>query len=266
MNYFKNALFLALVIALILFSLGCSQKNSQPNEMESSAALTVSAAASLKDVMAEIKKKYLQEKPNVTITFNFGASGSLQQQIEQGAEVDVFLSAATKQMNALQDKDLIIMDTRKDFLENKLVLIVPQDSAEVNDFKDLLNKNVKKIGIGEPKSVPVGQYAEELLTNIDIIDGIKSKVVYGKDVREVLTWVGTGNADAGIVYETDAKISKKVKIVLRAPEGSHKPVYYPAAVIKNSKNINAARDFTDFLYSSKAQPIFEKYGFAFIAE
>lgn len=226
--------------------------------------LTISVAASLKDVMKEIKEVYQKENPNITLTFNFGSSGSLQKQIEQGAEVDVFISAATKQMDELEDKGLIIEDTRRDFLENKIVLIVPLDSSGINNFNDLLQDKVKKIGIGEPKSVPAGQYSEQVLTNLDIIDSLKSKFVYAKDVKEVLLWVETGNVDAGMVYETDAKVSDKVKVVARAPEGSHKPVYYPAAVIKESKNREAAKDFVNFLYSSKAKPIFEKYGFIFI--
>jgi len=226
--------------------------------------LTVSAAASLKDVMEEIKEIYEKENLNITLTYNFGSSGSLQKQIEQGAEVDVFISAATKQMDELEDKGLIIEDTRKGFLENKIVLIVPLESSEITDFKDLLEDNVKKIGIGEPKSVPAGQYGEEALTNLNIIDSLNSKFVYAKDVKEVLMWAETGNIDAGLVYETDAKASNKVKVVARAPEGSHRPIYYPAAVIKESKNQEAAKDFVNYLYSSKAKPIFEKYGFIFI--
>lgn len=98
------------------------------------------------------------------------------------------------------------------------------------------------------------------------MNSIKSKIAYGKDAKEVLTWVETGNADAGIIYETDAKISKNVKIVMKAPEGTHQPVVYPAAVLKDSKNMNAAKEFINYLYSSKAQPVFEKYGFVFIAK
>jgi len=236
----------------------------ESSKAKSSVELTISAAASLKDVMEEIKEVYEKENSNITLTFNFGSSGSLQKQIEQGAEVDVFISAATKQMDELEDKGLIIEDTRRNFLENKTVLIVPLDSSGINDFNDLLQDKVKKIGIGEPKSVPAGQYSEQVLTNLDIIDSLKSKFVYAKDVKEVLLWVETGNVDAGMVYETDAKVSDKVKVVARAPEGSHKPVYYPAAVIMESKNQRAAKDFVNFLYSSKAKPIFEKYGFIFI--
>lgn len=270
MRNFKRIMTLTTAVSLIALMVSCGQRSTEQNKSLESlkevkpVTLTISAAASVKDAMEEVKTAYSKEKSNVTITYNFGGSGSLQQQIEQGAEVDVFISAATKQMDALKDKGLIMEDTSKNFLENKVVLVVPRDSHAVTDFNDLSTDKVKKIGLGEPKSVPVGQYTEEVLTKLKILDSIKAKVVYGKDVKEVLTWVETGNADAGIVYETDAKISDKVKVVAKAPEGSHKPVYYPAAVIKASKNSDDAKAFINYLFSSKAKPVFEKYGFAFI--
>ena len=133
--------------------------------------------------MEEVKAAYAEEKPNVILTCNFGSSGSLQQQIEQGAEVDVFFSAAAKQMDALQEKGLIVEDTRKNILENKIVLIVPKDVTSVTDFNDLTSDNVKKIALGETKSVPVGQYSEEVLKKLNLMDTIESKVVFGKDVK-----------------------------------------------------------------------------------
>jgi len=266
----NKILLIPLVILISVFLISCVISNvNTDNAQESSKdtkhiELTISAAASLKNVMTEIKTAYLKENSNVTITYNFGSSGSLQKQIEQGAMADVFLSAAAKQMDELEDKGLIIEDTRKDFLENKIVLIVPAESSGVTGFKDLLTDKVKRIGLGEPKSVPVGQYGEEVLKKLDIVDLVDSKIVYAKDVKEVLAWVETGNADAGIVYETDTKVSDKVKLVARAPQGSHRPVYYPAAVLKESRNQESAKNFVNFLYSSKAKPIFEKYGFVFM--
>ena len=198
--------------------------------------LTVSAASSLKDAMNEIKDVYVKETSDVNITYNFGSAGSLQQQIENGAEVDVFVSSAQKQMDALKDKGLLEDETRKDLLGNNLVLIVPKDSALSVNFEELAGDKVKKLALGEPKSVPVGQYSEEVFSKLNISEKVKPKAVYGKDVKEVLTWVETGNVDAGIVYETDAKVSQKVKVVATAPTGSHKPIEYPASVIKSSKN------------------------------
>lgn len=232
----------------------------QPEE-EKPVSLTISAAASLKDAMEEIKQQYGKEKPNVTITYNFGSSGSLQQQIEQGAPVDIFRSAAAKQMNALKERNLIIEETNKNLLENKVVLIAPKDSTLLKEFTDLADDRVKKIALGEPKSVPVGQYSEEILISMKIKEKVQPKAVFARDVREVLTWVETGNADAGIVYETDAKVSDKVKVVASAPENSHKPVVYPVAVIKSSQNIDAAKEFLQFISGDKGKAVFEKFGF-----
>ncbi len=157
-------------------------------------------------------------------------------------------------------------NTRKDILENNIVLVVPGDSSAVAGFEDLATDKAGKIALGETKSVPVGQYSEEVLSNLGIMEEIRSKVVFGKDVKEVLTWVETGNVDAGMVYETDAKVSEKVRVVAHAPKGSHKPVVYPAAVIKDSKSIEASKEFMGFLCSEEAKQIFQKYGFAHIAK
>lgn len=211
--------------------------------------------------MEEIKPLYSQQNPKIGLTYNYGASGSLQRQIEQGAPVDIFISAATKQMDALQQKSLLLDETRKNLLKNQVVLIEPEKATTINDFKDLSSNSVKKIALGEPKSVPAGQYAQQVLTSLKISDQVKSKVVYANDVRQVLNFVETGNADAGIVYLSDAKSSNKVKIVATAPENSHSPVVYPSAVLKSSKNVDAAKDFVQFLFGNQAKTVFEKWGF-----
>lgn len=223
--------------------------------------LNLSAAASLKDSLDEVKQLYSTDKSNITLTINYGSSGTLQQQIEQGADVDVFISAAAKQMDALQNKDLIVKDSRKNLLLNDIVLVVPKNNITIKSFDDLITDKVKKIALGEPKSVPVGQYAEQVFTKQGILDKIKTKATYGNDVKQVLSWVETGNADAGIVYITDAKVSSKVQVVASAPADSHDPVVYPAAIIKSSKKVDAANDFMKFLTSDKAKAVFEKYGF-----
>lgn len=273
MNIKKTIIF-SLVTLMMIFSAACSKsapepsadKTQEPSKEVKSVTLTIAAAASLKDSMEEIKTAYVKEKSGVNITYNFGASGTLQQQIEQGADTDIFISAAAKQMDALKDKKLIIDDTRKNLVGNRLVLVVPKDSSGVSDFKDLAGDKVKKVALGEPKSVPAGQYAEEVLKKLNILDAVKSKAVYAKDVKEVLTWVETGNVDAGVAYETDAKASGKVQIAAVASEDSHKPILYPAAVISGSKNQDAAKDFLNYLYSEKAKPVFEKYGYTFVAK
>jgi molybdate transport system substrate-binding protein len=225
--------------------------------------LTVSAAISLKDALDEVKQIYTTEDPGTSIALNYGASGTLQLQIEQGAPVDVFLSAAPKQMDALEMKGLLLEGTRKDLLGNEVVLIVPKDSTlGISSFEVLSRANVKQVALGEPSTVPAGQYAKEVLTNLGIYDAVKSKAVLGKDVRQVLTYVETGNVDAGVVYQTDALSAAKVKIVAQAPANSHAPVIYPVAVIKSSKHPTAAKQFAEFLSSPKAASVFQKYGFS----
>lgn len=260
-----------LILAMVVFSLaGCGAKSTSTATKEAEkkpVTLTISAAASLKDSMEEIKKVYTEANSNVTINYNFGASGALQQQIEQGAESDLFISAATKQMDALKDKGLILDDTKVNLLGNSVVLVVRSDYSGSLDFKDVDGSKVNKIGLGEPKSVPVGQYAEEIFTSLNTLDKVKAKAVYGKDVREVLSWVETGNVDAGVVYATDAKASDKVKVAATASKDLYKtPVVYPAAVIKASKNADDAKAFLEFLKGSKAKEVFEKYGFEFLVK
>jgi molybdate transport system substrate-binding protein len=250
-------LFLIMIIALA----GCSESNSS-NAKKKSVNLTISAAASLKDAMDELNVKYTKENPEVTFTINYGASGALEQQIEQGADADLFLSAAAKQMDQLTSKGMIIEDTNRNLLANQLVLVVPVDSkVNLKNFADVTSKDIKKLALGEPKSVPAGQYAEEAFTKLGILNSVKSKAVYGQNVREVLTWVGSGNADAGVVYASDAKVSSEVKVVATAAEDTHSPIVYPAAIIKSSKNSDAAKAFLDYLGSSEAKTVFQKYGF-----
>lgn len=225
-------------------------------------SLTVSAAISLSNALQEIKPLYEQSQQSAKIKYNFGASGALQQQIEQGAPVDVFVSAALKQMDSLQQKGLIVPETRRNLLTNRLVLVVPENGRSLASFKDLTSSQIKRIAVGEPKSVPAGQYTEEVFENLGIFQQVKPKLVYGNNVRQVLTFVETGNVDAGIVYLTDAKESDKVRQVATAAENLHSPIVYPIAVLKNSKNIPTARGFVQFLSGNVAREIFEKYGFS----
>ncbi|HUJ32546.1 MAG TPA: molybdate ABC transporter substrate-binding protein [Candidatus Acidoferrum sp.] len=224
--------------------------------------LTVSAAISLKDVLDEIQTAFLAADPTIALRFNLGASGTLQRQIEQGAPVDVFISASTEQMDALASKGFIFPETRKDLVKNSVVLITPEQTHGVSSFPDLLHPSVRIIAIGDPQTVPAGKYAREVLIHFGLYDKLKPKFVFAKDVRQVLTYVETGNADAGIVYATDARASKTVSVVATAPDNSHSPVVYPVAVVAGSRNSAAAKTFVDFLLGSKAAAIFEKYGFA----
>lgn len=226
--------------------------------------LTLSVAASLKDAVTEAEAAYAQGHADVDFRNNFGSSGTLAGQIEEGAPVDVFLSASAKQMNELETKGLIEAGTRHNLLRNSLVLIAPRDS-NLRDFQGLVNPSIRLIALGDPASVPVGQYGKQTLTALKLMDKLKTKLVLGKDVRQVLTYVETGNADAGIVYGTDALISGKVRVVATAPESTHNPIIYPVAVVKGGHSEEAARKFVDYLGSPAALAIFQKYGFT-IAE
>lgn len=224
--------------------------------------LTVSAAASLKDVMTEIGKVYETDFKGQKVVFNYGASGALQQQIENGAPVDLFISAAAKQVDDLDKKGFLLTNSKFELLKNDIVLIVPLGSTMgIKDFSGLTMDKIKRIGIGEPKSVPVGQYSLEVFKFLNIQSNLDSKLIFGKDVRAVLNWVETENVDAGIVYRTDALLSDKVKIIGSAPKDSHSPVIYPVAIVKDSKSINQAKEFLTFLKSKKIKDIFIKYGF-----
>ena len=255
------------LISLLLFSLavaGCtsSENGDKAQENASQKEVYIVAAASMTDAVKEIGANYEKQHSDVKLMYNFGSSGALQSQIEQGAPADVFISAAQKQMNALEEENLIDKATRKDLLENKVVLIVPKDSTLVlDDFAAAATDKVSKIALGERKSVPVGQYSEEIFTNLNVWADIKAKAVYASDVRQVLSWVETGEVDCGVVYATDAAISDKVKVLLEAPAGTHKPVVYPAAMVSSSKNPEIAKDFLAYLSQDEQKAILAKYGF-----
>lgn len=224
--------------------------------------LNISAAASLTDALNKIAESYKKTAQNTKLTFSFGASGTLQIQIEQGASADLFLSAAKKQMDALSAKGLIAEDTKVNLLVNKVVLIVPASSAKgISSFEDCISSKVSVIALGDPASVPVGQYAKEIFTNLKGWDAVSKKANLGTDVKQVLSWVESGNADCGVVYATDAALSNKVKIIAEAPSGSTTPVIYPAAVLKNSTKADAAKAFLKYLQTEEAGKIFSSYGF-----
>lgn len=239
---------------------GTTQADSRAKEP---VELTILAAASLTDVYNEIKTLYEAANPNVTLTFSYGGSGALQTQIEEGAPADLFLSAATKQMTALQEQGLMEDDSIVQLLENKVVLIVPADSSlEVASFEDVTTDKVTMIGLGEPGSVPVGQYSEEIFTTLGTLDEVKAKANYGSDVRTVLSWVETSAVDCGVVYATDAYTTDRVKIVCEAPEGSCKRVIYPAGIVKASGQKEEAAKFLEYLQSDETSKLFASYGFS----
>ncbi|NET28502.1 molybdate ABC transporter substrate-binding protein [Okeania sp. SIO1I7] len=262
----KNRILVLICMAILscLLTISCSQTrdNSSSDLTASTINLTVSAATSLKDAMEEIEPIYEQKNTNTSLTLNLSSSGSLRQQIEQGAPVDLFISASPSHINILQEKGLIIDESRRDLLKNQMVLIVPtENTAAVNTFQDLTKDTIQNISIGEPESSPAGKYAQEVLTSLGIYQTVEPKIVFAKNVRQVLNYVATGNVDAGIVYRTDTNASNAVNIVANAPDDSHTPVVYPIAVIKDSKNIEAVKQLEEFMFTPEAKAVFEKYGF-----
>lgn len=265
-EYLMKKTVVALLIGSIILAPLCAGGSKEKAAPAEKTEIMLSAAASLKNCIQDLSAMYTEKNPQITITSNFGASGALQQQIEQGAPADIFFSAGIKQMNALKEKGMMLDSSIKNILENKVVLITPKNAAALDSFEALAGDSVKKIGVGEPKSVPVGQYTEQVFQNLGLTDKVASKLVLAKDVREVLSWVETGNVDAGVVYETDAKISKDVTICATAPENSHKKVIYPIGVVKASAHAAEAQKFVDFLFSDAAKEVFARYGFTVISK
>jgi len=228
--------------------------------LASAADLTVSAAASLTDAFKVLKAAFEKTHPGTTVIYNFGASGSLLRQIENGAPVDVFASADQKTMDQAASKNLIVPATRVNFVQNGIVLVQPSDSKiHIKGIADLTQANVKRIAIGNPATVPAGRYTQEALTNAKIWDAVQPKLVPGESVRQTLDYVTRGEVDAGFVFATDAKIAgAKVRFVQEAATTTK--VTYPIAVIAASKNPQA-KPFIDFVVGPEGQKILHSYGF-----
>lgn len=258
----KKVIALLLIFTLAFGIYGCSSdKPDSNNPVE----LTISAAASLTEAYGELKEIYESEK-GVKLIFNFAASGTLQKQIEEGAEVDVFVSAGKKQMDALDEKELIIKDTRENIYRNELALIVPEEyKGKIKTINDLVGTDLK-LSIGIPETVPVGQYAKEALEYLGVWDELEPNIVYGKDVSQVLTYVEKGEVEAGVVFSSDSVRAKQSHIAEIFTEESHKPIVYPAAVVASTKDIKTSKDFLEFLRTDKAKEILEKYGFKIYTE
>lgn len=249
----KNSLFLILMMVASLFPVTVSGKQK--------VQLMISAAASLQGPLETIATLYQQDNPDVKLILNFGSSGSLRQQIEHGAPVDIFFPAAVKDMNVLTEKQLVLTETRKDMLRNSMVLVVSEQGEWIKSFSDLTSKRLSQIAVGHPDSVPAGMYAREALTYLELWQEVEGKIIFAKDVKQVLTWVATGNVDAGFVYYTDAKSVDSVKVVAAVPEKSHTPIVYPVAVLKSSLNPKEAGRFIKYLTSAKASKVFVEHGF-----
>lgn len=225
--------------------------------------LTISAAISTKDAVEALGKRFTHAHPGVRLRYNFGASGELQKQIEAGAPVDVFVSAAQRQMDELERRGLIVPASRRVFARNVLVAIKPADSTvDLSKPADLLHPRVQKIVIGNPKTVPVGQYTEESLRALGLWDRLQPRLVFAENVRQALDYVARGEVDAGFVYATDAVLRReRVREAFRPPEDTYRPVTYPVAVVKDSKLAALAQAFVDLLVGPEGRAVLGRLGF-----
>jgi len=230
--------------------------------LTAAADLTVSAASSLTNAFTEIAGSYEKANPGTRVLLNFGSSGSLLQQISRGAPVDVFASADLETMDRAQKQNLLVQDTRSDFVANKLVVVVPSDSIKrMQSLADLNAAELVRLGIGTPESVPAGRYAKQALEAAGLWDVLSSRYVFGQNVRQVLDYVARGEVDAGFVYATDAAVMKdRVTVVLEVR--TSQPILYPIAAVKGGGHENAARRFIDFVKSEPGQQVLAKFGFS----
>jgi molybdate transport system substrate-binding protein len=252
----KYAIPAILTIGAVLASAAFCHSDPSDNE------ILVSAAISLKNAFEDIGSIY-EKRTGIKVRFNMGASGLLQKQIESGAPVDVFASAGEKQMDELQSRGLIMADTRRNFARNVLVLVVaPQSKLPIHSFADLGRSEVTRIAIGNPKTVPAGQYAQEALTNLKLWDKLQARFVLAENARQVLDYVLRGETDAGLVYASDASaVHGQAPIAAYAPKDSHSPILYPIAVVNDTKARNNAQRFIDLTLSAEGQAVLKKYGF-----
>lgn len=275
----KVSLFVAMLLLLALTA--CSPKQAKTADTESSNAakdktasntkkggeVFIAAASSLKSIMEEtLIPGFIKSHPSYTVTGTYDSSGKLQKQIEEGLDADIFLSAATKQMDALDGGGLVDNSSITMLLENQIVLIVPNETGKnYTSFSDIEQASVA--AIGDPDSVPAGQYAKEALMQTGLWDTLQGKLSLGTNVTEVLNWVAEGSAEAGIVYATDAATTPLVKVISPAPEGSlSKRILYPAAILSGAKNRDGAELFLEYLKSSEAKETFSSYGFSPLSE
>lgn len=224
---------------------------------------TLSVAISMKDVVEELGRGFMASRPGVTLRYNFGSSGELQKQIEAGAPVDLFVSAAQRQMDELERKGLIVAASRRVFARNVLTVVKPTDSkVDIAKPADLLDARVTRIVVGNPKTVPAGQYAEESLKALGLWDRLQPKLVFSENVRQALDYVARGEVDAGFVYTTDAATrAQQLKEAFRPAEDTYRPVLYPVAVVAAARQAAIARAFLELLLSRDGQAVIARLGF-----
>lgn len=244
------------IFLLIIYGItGCnSDKHNQPK-------LHVSAAISVSDALTEIVAQFAKDQ-NISIHYNFGASSTLQRQIEKGASADIFISASPIQVNALKALGLLEDGSRMDVLTNRLVVVSHKNTKiDLTNITKLQDTSIKRIAIGHPEIVPAGNYTKEVLEHYGLWEKIKPKLILGTNVRATLAYLTSGNVDIAIVYETDTKITNNVKVLFKIPDDTHSKIVYPAVILKDSSKKVWADKFLTFLKEPIATNIFEKHGF-----
>ncbi len=254
----KRISFLCSNLILLLFSCvyyGCS------NDHKDNSKLNIFAAMSLKDALTEVGNQFTEEY-KLKVYYNFAATTTLQRQIEKGGNADVFISASPKHVEELITLNLIENRSKTEILGNNLVIVSQKDSdISLDTIGELSNPKLSRIAIGQPDIVPAGAYAKEVFLNYGMWEKIQPKLIYGLNVRATLAYVSAGNVDLAIVYETDSKINKNIKVVYRIPAKSHSPIVYPAAILTNSERKQNAKQFISFMQTLRAKDIFIKHGF-----
>lgn len=246
-----------IILSAVLLLSACN-RSEEIKQKEDKKIITVSAAASLKDALNEIEQKYEKKHQTIDLKFNYGASGTLAQQIKSGAPVDIFISAAEDKVDMLVEDKKINKEEKKSLLKNHLVLI---SNTPINNIQDLTSNKVEKIALGNPELVPAGAYGKQMLENADLYQKLENKYILTKDVRQVLTYVETGNVEAGIVYASDLKSSEKIKYSFTIKDTLHDKIIYPVAIIKDTHHKEEAQKFFDYVAQPVTLKIFEKYGF-----
>lgn len=263
------SVFLLLTIMTLSLSLPVSAQDKETKPTE----LIVFAAASMTESMNKIAEMYKEVAPNVKIVYNFDSSGTLKTQIQEGADCDIFISAGQKQMNQLdidaspedntEKLDFVLQDSRFNIVENSPVMIVPIGSTkDIQSFEDVMTDKVEMVALGN-SDVPVGQYSEEIYTNLGIWDALnaENKISFASNVKEVLAQVEAAAVDCGVVYSTDASTAKGIKVVAKPPKDSYKEIKYPAAIMNHTANLEAAEAFVEFLKGPESTKILEENGF-----
>lgn len=253
-------LYIAAILTIGLFVSGCIDTGTGPMQ---NTTITVSTAASLTEAFTAIEKEFETESPDIDVVFNFAASGTLRSQIEGGAPIDVFASAAQDQMDILASKGLIYSDTREDFVENSIVLIVPKgNELGITGMEDLRRSDVRNIAIGNPETVPAGKYARESLASAGIWDNVSGKMLMGENVKQVLVYVERGEADAGFVFSTDASSARQGTIEVIASVPVSTPVTYPIALVSSTTQPEESQKFIDFVTGENGRAILQQHGFS----